>query len=67
MPQFSFALLFFDAVMVHLAASTSTILVLFGFYAFAGRHVGTPVLQSIVVQASPLVFFTCRLVISHGN
>ncbi|KAI9465512.1 hypothetical protein BJY52DRAFT_1183607 [Lactarius psammicola] len=47
---FSSALFFFDAVTVHLAAAASIVFVLYGFYAFAGQHIGTPVLQSTVLQ-----------------
>ncbi|KAI9443197.1 hypothetical protein H4582DRAFT_2109565 [Lactarius indigo] len=47
---FSSALFFFDAVTVHLAAATSTLFVLYGFYAFAGHHIGTLVLQCAVLQ-----------------
>lgn len=47
---FSSALFFFDAVTVHLAAAASTLFVLYGFYAFAGQHIGMPVLQSTVLQ-----------------
>jgi hypothetical protein len=47
---FSSALFFFDAVTVHLAVAASTVFVLYGLYAFAGQHIGTPVLQSTVLQ-----------------
>lgn len=63
-PQFSSALFFFDAATVHLAVAASTVFVLYGFYAFAGQHIGTLVLQSIVLQVSPFVFSTCLAVTS---
>ncbi|KAN0139853.1 hypothetical protein V8E53_002515 [Lactarius tabidus] len=47
---FSSAQFFYDAMTVYLAAAASTIFVLYGFYAFAGQHVGTLVLQSTVLQ-----------------
>lgn len=49
MPQFSSALFFFDAVTVHFASAASTILVLYGLYAFAGRGVTVAVSQSIAL------------------
>ena len=48
-PQFSSALLFFDAATVHFASAASTILVLYGLYAFAGRGVTVAVSQSIAL------------------
>ena len=66
-PQFSSALFFFDAVTVHLAAAASTVFVLYGLYAFAGQHIGTPVLQSAVLQVSPLVFLACLVMSYHWN
>jgi hypothetical protein len=49
---------------VYLAAAASTIFVLYGFYAFAGQHVGTLVLQSTVLQVSSFVLSAC-LTMSH--
>jgi hypothetical protein len=64
MPQFSSALFFFDAVNVHFASATSTILVLYGLYAFAGRGVTVAVSQSIALQVRRHVL-PRFLVISH--
>jgi hypothetical protein len=50
MSQFSSALFYFDAFTVHFASAISTILVLYGLYAFAGRGVTVTVSQSIVLQ-----------------
>lgn len=63
-PQFTSALFFYDAMTVHLAAAASTIFVLYGFSALEGHHLGTPVLQSTVLQVSPLFLFAC-LTMSH--
>ncbi|KAH9980293.1 hypothetical protein BGW80DRAFT_1556876 [Lactifluus volemus] len=46
---FSSALLFFDAATAHVAAATSTALVLYGLYAFSGRPVTALVSQSIAL------------------
>jgi hypothetical protein len=66
-PQFSSALFFFDAVTVHLAVAASTVFVLYGLYAFAGQHIGTPVLQSTVLQVSSLVFSVSPPMSYHWN
>ncbi|KAF8501014.1 hypothetical protein F5888DRAFT_1324947 [Russula emetica] len=47
---FSSALFYFDAFTVHFASAISTILVLYGLYAFSGRGVTVAVSQSIVLQ-----------------
>lgn len=65
-PQFSSALFFYDAMTVHLAAAASTIFVLYGLYALEGQHLGTPVLQSTVLQVGPLVLSAC-LTTSHWD
>ena len=65
--QFSSALFFYDAMTVHLAAAASTVFVLYGFYAFAGQNIGTPVLQSIVVQVSILVSSACLAISVHRD
>ena len=65
--QFSSALFFYDAMTVHLAAAVSTVFVLYSFYAFAGQHIGTPVLQSIIVQVSSFVSSTCLAISVHRD
>lgn len=62
--QFSSALFYFDAFTVHFASALSTIFVLYGFYAFAGRGVTVVVSQGIVLQVGPR-FPPLFLVVSH--
>jgi hypothetical protein len=48
--QFTSALFFFDAPTVHFASATSTVLVLYAFYALFGRGVTVTVCQSVALQ-----------------
>jgi hypothetical protein len=64
--QFTATLSYSDPFTVHFASAASSILVLYGLYAFAGRGVTVTVSQSIVLQVCPR-FSPLFLVISHHH
>ena len=64
--QFSATLSYFDMFTVHFASASSTILVLYGLYAFAGRGATMAASQNIVLQVRPR-FSPLFLVISHHH
>ncbi len=65
-PQFSSALFLFEAATVHFASAISTVLVLYGLYAFAGRGVTVAVSHSIALQVRRH-FSHVLLMISHAR
>ena len=65
--QFSSALFYFDAFTVHFASAISTILVLYGLYAFAGRGITVAVSQSIVLQVRHRFSASFPVISHHHN